>query len=399
MNTKRKPWQRILSLIVLLLLTVCVVGFAAYQYGCSFHRIFLIEVLTVAGYLIDVFALIQSLLYKQLKYDNEAHLERFAVAYLLSLLASVLFPLLPENSWMFPVIALAFSLLSNVITGILAFSLMLSISAMIVGADVALVVIYLLTGMIFIIVFDKLDGEFKLGPSLFISISLYGACIMAYTCFEVQTVWNYEEMLIPVINIFVTLILVLAVLRLVCAGIIDKEKDEYIDINDQEFYLLAKYKDENPDLYYDAIHTAYFAEKIARARHLDINLAKNGGYYHRIIVNECKQQNKTLEEICAQYKFPVKAVTLLQEINYKSKSIHTKETAVVYLSEAVISSLLYVIKKGEQNVDYGKVAAAVMKRRIDTGVLKDSDISLADIQEMEKIFLGEKLYYDFLRRE
>lgn len=399
MNTKRKMWQRVLFFVLILLVTVGVVGFAAYEYGCSFHRIFIICIVSTAAYLTGVFALAQSMIYHQLKYDNELHQGRFVITYLISILASVLFPLLPQNSWMFPVIALAFSLFSNVITAVPFYILMLVISSMITGADVALVMIYLLSGIVFMVVFDRLDSEFKLGPSLFISIMIYGICVTGYTCFEIQTNWNYEETLIPVVNIFVTLILMLAVLRLVCAAIIDKEKGEYIDINDQEFYLLAKYKDENPDLYFDAIHTAYFAEKIARARNMDINLAKNGGYYHRIIVNECKQQNKTLEEICAQYKFPAKAVTLLQEMNYKSKSIHTKETAVVYLSEAVVSSLLYVIKKGEKDVDYGKIAVAVMKRRLDTGILKDSDISLADIQEMEKIFLGEKLYYDFLRRE
>lgn len=398
MNTKRKTWQHVVFLTALFLFTVCLTGFASYQYGCSFHRIFLIGVVETAGYLMLGFSLAQSAIYEQLKYDNAGHLSRFILTYLLSLLASLIFPLFPENSWMFPVIALAFMLFSDRMTGLLAYIMMLTISAMIADADVVLVMIYLFTGIIFVILFEKLDSDLKLGQPLFISMVIYGVCILAYTCFELQTAWDYEKMLVPVINIFVTLILVLAVLRFACANIIDKEKDEYIDINDQEFYLLAKYKEENPDLYYDAIHTAYFAEKVARARNMDINLAKNGGYYHRIIVNECKQENKTLEEVCAQYRFPKKAVTLLQEMNYKSKPIHAKETAVVYLSEAVVSSLLYVMKKGEQNVDYAKVAAAVMKRRIDTGILKDSDISLADIQEMEKIFLGEKLYYDFLRR-
>ena len=52
-----------------------------------------------------------------------------------------------------------------------------------------------------------------------------------------------------------------------------------------------------------------------------------------------------------------------------------------------------------ENVDYGKVAVAVIRRKIDLGILNDSDISLADIGGMEKLYTGEKLYYDFLRGE
>ena len=39
------------------------------------------------------------------------------------------------------------------------------------------------------------------------------------------------------------------------------------------------------------------------------------------------------------------------------------------------------------------------KRKIDSGVLNKSEISFADLIKINKIYTGEKTYYDFLRRE
>ncbi len=73
---------------------------------------------------------------------------------------------------------------------------------------------------------------------------------------------------------------------------------------------LPSTREEDRQTYYNAIHTAYFAEKTARLLHMDVDVAKNGGYYHRIIVLECRKQEKTLEEICKDNKFPPEAVRL-----------------------------------------------------------------------------------------
>lgn len=201
----------------------------------------------------------------------------------------------------------------------------------------------------------------------------------------------------------------LAALRFYCAVVIDREKGKYLMINDQEYKMLAKYKEEDRQLYYNAIHTAYFAEKTARLLHMDVDVAKNGGYYHRIIVSECKAREKSLEEICKENKFPPKAVQLLQEYNYKSQPMKMRETVAVYIADCVVSAIMYLIdkEKSEENKqedekagnDYAKVALGVVRRKINSGLLNKSDISLSDLGGLEKIYTGEKLYYDFLRRE
>jgi hypothetical protein len=133
---------------------------------------------------------------------------------------------------------------------------------------------------------------------------------------------------------------------------------------------------------------------------MDIDLAKNGGYYHRIIVQECKREDKTIDDLCLENRFPPKAISLLKEYNYRSHTIKMKETVAVYLADCVVSSIMYLVKKGDSaDVDYGKFAVAVIHKKLESGILDKSDISLFDLGEIDKIYTGEKLYYDFLRRE
>ncbi len=117
---------------------------------------------------------------------------------------------------------------------------------------------------------------------------------------------------------------------------------------------------------------------------------------------ECRKQEKSLEEICKDNKFPPGAVRLLQEYNYKSQPMKMRETVAVYLADCVVSSIMYLIGKAEgkpADMDYGKIATAIIHRKIESKVLDNSDISLADLGGIEKIYTGEKLYYDFLRGE
>jgi hypothetical protein len=77
-----------------------------------------------------------------------------------------------------------------------------------------------------------------------------------------------------------------------------------------------------------------------------------------------------------------------------------KETVAVYLADCVVSSIMYLLDKDkDKDIEYGRLAIAVIHKKLDSGVLNNSDISFSDLGEIEKIYTGEKLYYDFLRRE
>ena len=397
-------WLKVFGIIFMLFVSIPATGVAAYLYGKSFRNIFTLVIVVAACIGAVIFSLIQSNIYNTLHYDNGNHFIRFVAIFIIGLGVCCVLPLLPDAAWAVPVLALALSLFSNTVTGIIAYAGLLGICSYFASADILVFLVYFLMGIIFSVLFEKLDEDYKTGLPMAIATMIYVIVVVAKAIFQSYGVVTEETFIIPLINVFITLILMLAVLKLYCAVAIDKEKGKYLVINDQEYEMLAKYKTADKQLYYNAIHTAYFAEKTARILHMDVDVAKNGGYYHRIIVSECKKHDKTIEQICSENKFPPKAMALLQEYNYKTHKMRMKETVVVYLADAVISSIMYLISKNEKDeskaqVDYGKLATAVIRRKIDSGILKDSDISLRDLGGIEKIFTGEKLYYDFLRGE
>lgn len=400
-------WQKVLLVIVMFGISIPAVGVSAYIYEKSFRDIFVLLLLFTACCGTIVFSFFQSKIYNTLHYDNGAHFIRFVFVFLLGVAVSCLMPIQPDAGfWAVPSIALALALLSNTITGISAYACLLSVCVYFNTTDVFSFLLYFLMGIIFAVLFEKLDNDYKTGVPMFAAMTLYIIGIAAQVVFQSHGVMTVDMFIIPVINIFITFVTMLVVLRFYCAVVIDKEKGEYLRINDQEFILLAKYKEEDKQIYYNAIHTAYFAEKTARLLHMDVDVAKNGGYYHKIIALECKKQEKTLEEICKEYKFPLEAVQLLQEYNYKSQPMKMRETVAVYFADSVVSTIMYLIGK-EKDInkdekpenDYAKVATAVIHRKVESGILNNSDISLADLGGIEKIYTGEKLYYDFLRRE
>jgi hypothetical protein len=359
----------------------------------TFNDIIEMAIVIIICFGATIFSFVQSKIYGSLHYDNGKHLNRFIITFILSVILGCLFPMIDNSGWAFPPVALALSLFSNTVTGLLAYGMVVGLCCYIASAKLQIFLVYFMIGAVFAILFERLDNEYRTGKPLFVSNLLYVTIMAIWIVLD-------GKYIIPAINIFITFIMTIAILRFYCAIVVDKKKGAYITINDQEYKLLAKYKELDSELYYNAIHTAYFAEKTARLLNMDVDLAKCGGYYHKIIVRECKNRDKVLDDLCKENRFPPEAVELLKEYNYKSQVIKKKETVAVYLADCVVSSIMYLVKKDNgKDMDYSKIAVAIVHKKLDSGIFDKSDISLFDLGEIDKIYTGEKLYYDFLRRE
>lgn len=394
---KKQHLKKIIEMIFIIIALIAIPAISAYMLGKAYRNIFLCIVLCMSFGLTIIRLWFDS---SNEEKNRSKSFEWFGISFIIGIIGTSIFTFFPVNGWFVLPLSLAFILTSDFSLAVVAYTGLLAICSYIGDASIVVFVIYLLTGLFVISLFNNFDKDIKFHLPFISSILTYSIALIAKEVFYAHGDLTVDSLVVPIINIFISAILMLAILRIFVAKVVDREKGEYIDINDQEFELLAKYKDENPGLYYNAIHTAYFSEKIARLLGMDIDLAKNGGYYHKIIANECNTQEKTLEEVCKKYKFPDKAVKLLQEINYKDKPIKMKETAVVYLCDAIISSILFLQEKEENtNIDYATLAKALINRKKESGVLNESELSFNDIGELEKVFIGEKLYYDFLRRK
>lgn len=331
-------------------------------------------------------------------YRNEGRYGRFALTYLVTLAASVFLPFLPVTGWPFLVFFVMLGVFSDAVTGLAAGSFCLLLSVNFAGCDYAIFWLYFISGMAGILLFSTLDEDFRVGIPIIISMLLLTLCLTANVILFSRDRLSIGQFMIPAINLMVCCILLLICLKLVSSTVIHRYRDQYMEINDPECPLLVQLKELSKEEYYHAIHTAYLGDKIARNLGIDDAAVKACGYYHRI--GKLKGEN-TWENVCAicdKYHFPPKTRQILREYVDPDTKMVSRETVVVLFADCIVSSILYLFAKDPKaELDYAQLIDTVFQKKLETDELWGNEISLAQIYEMKKIFIQEKLYYDFLR--
>ena len=329
---------------------------------------------------------------------NNEPITGFLWIYLISLIIALICAFLPYAGWPFLVIFISLSLFSSTLTGICSGSLLLLMPILLSGTDVHIFAMYFITGVAGICLFRLLDEKYRIGLPVFVSLLFLAvgetACMILFQNSSLKP----EMFLIPLMNLVISLILLLIVLKIYSRVVIFRYQDRYLEINDQEFELLTNLKAKNKDAYFKSLHTGYFCERIAKAFSLNYAAAKCAGYYENIGILYENNDWNSVKQVFESYKFPPFSCMILQELLDKNTPIRHKETAVVYMSESVISFILYLLEQNRDSViDYASVVEAVFKKKMDSGIMNECNMSFEEWNHMKQIFKEEKLYYDFLR--
>ena len=321
----------------------------------------------------------------------------FVISYGICLAVSLCCAFLPPAGWPFLVVFVMMSLFCGFLPGICGGVSFLTFSVLLSGADVGVFALYALTGLLGACLFSRLDEKYRIALPLFVSLSFLFAAETACVVLFANETLKWELFLIPALNVIISLILLLILLKVYSGMEIFKYRIKYLEINDQEFELLVNIKEKDKNAYYRAVHAAYFSERIAQALSLDADAAKTAAYYANAGILY-KEPEKDLEKEFVSYGFPPYARQLLRELTGKNTGIRHKEAAVVYMADAVISSILYLFEKKQgTKTDYAAVIETVFQKKWESGSLKNSELTFAEWNRMKKIFKEEKLYYDFLR--
>ena len=210
------------------------------------------------------------------------HMKWFLQGYLSGVLGLLLFPFLPQEAWPFPVIALILVLNSDTVLAIFAYALFLAGTVIITNAGIAVFMLYFIAGLATILFFSKVDKEYRIGIPLFLSVSVMVMMLTANIMSVADPIRKTEVFLIPLINIFVTVLLSLLYLKYYSFGRIHKYREKYMEINDQEYKLIVSLKESSRENYFHAIHTSYFCDKAVNLIGGDKDLSRALGYYHRL---------------------------------------------------------------------------------------------------------------------
>ncbi len=331
-------------------------------------------------------------------YDNGDYYVRFLICYLVAILAALVCCKLPYGGWPFVPVFVLLALFSNYAVGICAGSVLLMISVLLSGAGVQIFFLYFISGIIAVCLYNGLDENYKVGIPTVVSMLVLIVNITAEIVIFENAKLNFDIFLIPLMNVIITCILLIVILKIFSYLVIFKYRECYMEINVPECPLLVQLKDKSKDEYYKAIHTAYLSEKIARKLGFDDKVTKAGGYYHSI---GCLKGENTWENVCEigiEYKFPPQVLAILKEYLEKGSLIVHKEAAVIYFAEAVVEAILLLISKDKEvQLDYNRIIDEVFEKKQKSPAFCQCRLSIDELNQMKKIFKEEKLYYDFLR--
>lgn len=394
-NKKKEPVYLVNSiLIVITVLLVTAGGFLKHAGGAELLQN---AILAGTGAFLTCFLFLSEKDRLSEKNASPARTSRFAISYGICLAVSLCCAFLPPAGWPFLVVFVMMSLFGGFLPGICGGISFLTFSVLLAGADISIFALYVLTGLLGACLFSRLDEKYRIALPLFVSLSFLFAAETACVVLFANETLKWELFLIPALNVIISLILLLILLKVYSGMEIFKYRIKYLEINDQEFELLVNIKEKDKNAYYRAVHAAYFSERIAQALSLDADAAKTAAYYANAGILY-KEPEKDLEKEFVSYGFPPYARQLLRELTGKNTGIRHKEAAVVYMADAVISSILYLFeKKQDTKTDYAAVIETVFQKKWESGSLKNSELTFAEWNRMKKIFKEEKLYYDFLR--
>lgn len=348
----------------------------------------------VGGFLV-LFLWYQSVYNETLEYDNSSHTLRFFKLFFLTFMGSIGMIFLPVASWMFLSLMVLLAMFSNTAIGLTAGStLLLTTVSLSQYGTMHIFFLYFMTGLIGVGVFRKLDIEFKIAQPLF--LSGLGAFILQtgyLIIFENQPL-QWELIMMPLINLFINLVLLFLILKYFTSLGVYHIQDQYAEINDQEFPVLAELKKVNKERYFEAIHTAYLGDRIAKRLGINDKAVKGCAYYYKLARDTQKKAGKELIPLQEYYDFPDELKSVIEECIVEKYG--SKEACVVLTVNEVISAIKKM-QQEESEIPCEKIIGDIFQKMRYSNMLDECEISMRDLKIMEKVFVEEKLYYDFMR--
>ena len=325
---------------------------------------------------------------------------RFIFLYAIALMISLFCPKIPTAVWPYTVVFLFLSLFSNGMTGILAATNCLFLPLVLCdNGDVFLFFMYFLSGVGAVVFFRNLDKEFRIGYPIFLSELFLFLCIVLFSGYTVN--FDASIILFASVNLVVSFVLILFVLKYYSSMVVHRERDKYMELGDPDSCIMNELKEKNQQEYIKSIHIAYFCERICADFQMDSTVTKVAAYHHNVALSKFQTADwESTESLCKEYGFPDKVFRVLQEFWDDKTPIRSVEATILYVSSLIVSSILYMfeIKPGKQ-INYEEVIDSIFNKLLSNGKLSKSDISLVQMDTMRKLFIKEKIYYDFLRRE
>lgn len=153
--------------------------------------------------------------------------------------------------------------------------------------------------------------------------------------------------------------------------------------------LLLRMKNYSEQLYNHCRKIGNLSGQAARLIGADENLARAGGYYHE--VGKIMGANYIEEglKLADEYAFPEKLKDIIRQHNIKYDKPTFIESAIVMISDNVITTIEYIEKTGEPKYKTDKIIDDIFRMRLDKGAFDESGLTVKDFKILKEFFQNE----------
>lgn len=155
----------------------------------------------------------------------------------------------------------------------------------------------------------------------------------------------------------------------------------------EQFKLRKELKEQLPQIAAHSEKVAVLGKMAAKLIGADERLVYAGGIYHEVGRLLGKDYVKNSVQLAKEQDFPALLIQVIEEHNVTCKKPTSKEAAILMLADSVIFMLERMdTYKQEKTADIGALIERVFKLRFEKGELDESQLSIKDYKELQRIF-------------
>lgn len=172
------------------------------------------------------------------------------------------------------------------------------------------------------------------------------------------------------------------------SGMSETDREKLSEILADDYELLARLKQEQPELYRHSMRIGELSYLAAKMIDADAELAKAGGYYHEIGRLISSNYVKEGIRLAKEYDFPKPVIDIIKQYHIKVGVPKTPEAALVMMSENLLSMYEYMLANQEagKQVSADRFVAKIFDERLLKGSLDQSGITLAQYKLLKQFY-------------
>lgn len=154
-----------------------------------------------------------------------------------------------------------------------------------------------------------------------------------------------------------------------------------------DFPAMEEFKEREPVVFKHSRLVARLSSQAAAEIGANSLLAEAGGLYHEIGAGISADSVQESLRICKKYRLPASVQDMVKEHDADKKTPSTKESAIVMLSDTIVTLMEDNRKKGVSGIDINETIRKAFKKREDSGALLLSGLSEKEVEALQEFYI------------